>query len=123
MTPCMVSIYGSSRCSGYPPPTSRRRGGAAERSGGVSVFWLLSTAVLAVLVAAVVVERRRRRHLTEDVDVFQCRIRSLGPAPKGWRMLRRAWSRRVWACWTGDVLMVRRGPVLDRRVRLVALGA
>jgi hypothetical protein len=85
------------------------------------VFWLLSIAVLTVLVAAVVVERRRRRRLIEDVEVFQCRIRALGSPPKGWRMLRRTWSRRVWAWWSGDVLTVRRGPVLDRRVRLAAL--
>ena len=84
------------------------------------MFWLLSAAVLTLLLGAVVVERLRRRHLIEDVGVFVCRIRAVGAAPTGWRTLRRGWSRCVWAWWTGDVLTVRRGPVLHRPVRLVA---
>ncbi|WP_312034054.1 hypothetical protein [Actinoplanes sp. TBRC 11911] len=84
------------------------------------MFSLLTLAVLAALVAADVVERRRRRRLIEDVHVFECRVRALGRAPAGWRLLRRRWSRRRWAWWDGDVLVIRRGPVLDRRVRFAA---
>lgn len=83
------------------------------------MFWLLSVAVLAVLIAAAA-ERRRRRQLTEDVHVFECRVRAVGDSPAGWRTLRRRWSRRMWAWWIGDELVVRRGPVFDRRLRHVA---
>jgi hypothetical protein len=87
---------------------------------GSLVLSLLILAVLAALVAADVVERRRRRRLIEDVHVFECRVRAVGRPPAGWRLLRRRWSRRTWAWWTGDVLVIRRGPVLDRRVRFAA---
>lgn len=84
------------------------------------MFWLLTIVVLIALIAADVVERRRRRKLVEDVHVFECRVRAVGRSPAGWRMLRRRWSRRAWAWWNGDVLVIRRGPVLDRKVRLAA---
>jgi hypothetical protein len=84
------------------------------------MLWRLLIVVLMVLLAAVVVERRRRRRLSDDDRVFPCRIRALGSAPEGWPMLRPRWSRMVRAWWVGDVLVVRRGPVFDRKAEFTA---
>ncbi|WIM98430.1 hypothetical protein ACTOB_002030 [Actinoplanes oblitus] len=65
-------------------------------------------------------ERRRRRAFAEDGPTFECRVRAVGRSPAPWRRLRRRWSRWMWARWSGEVLVIRRGPVLDRRVRLAA---
>ncbi|MEV6300584.1 hypothetical protein AB0M02_14350 [Actinoplanes sp. NPDC051861] len=76
---------------------------------------------LVVLLAALARERRTRREFTDDGGAFRCRIRTAGGPPPGeWRLLRLRWSRRMWARWCGDVLVIRRGPVLDRPVRLAA---
>jgi hypothetical protein len=71
-----------------------------------------------VLVLAIGWERRRRRDFAEDGATFVCRIRACGRSPVGWRRLRRRWSRWVWARWSGPELVIRRGPFLDRTLRL-----
>lgn len=68
----------------------------------VSLFLL---ALLALCAAGR--ERRTRRAFAEDGPAFRCRIRS-----------RRRWSRWMWARWTGDLLVIRRGPVFDRIRRM-----
>ncbi|BCJ45780.1 hypothetical protein GCM10010168_58000 [Actinoplanes ianthinogenes] len=81
-----------------------------------SLLFLMFLAVL----AAVARERRKRRAFAEDGPTFECRIRAAGRSPQGWRRLSRSWSRWVWARWSGEVLVIRRGPVFDRTVRLAA---
>ena len=83
------------------------------------MFWLLSAAVLTLLSA--------RSWWSASAGGISSRTSASSYAgsapwepPTGWRTLRRGWSRCVWAWWIGDVLTVRRGPVLHRRVRLVA---
>ncbi|AEV84907.1 hypothetical protein ACWT_3883 [Actinoplanes sp. SE50] len=68
---------------------------------------LLVLLVFLVLLAAVRRERRTRRAFAEDGPAFRCRVR-----------FRRRWSRRMWACWAGELLLIRRGPVFDRTLRL-----
>jgi hypothetical protein len=77
---------------------------------------LLSLAAVLTLLAGAGWERRRRRRFLEDGHVFDCRFRACGRAPRSWRWLRRHWSRRMYARWAGDVLIVRRGPVFDRTI-------
>ncbi|BAL87026.1 hypothetical protein AMIS_18060 [Actinoplanes missouriensis 431] len=67
-------------------------------------------------------ERRARRAFV-DGGAFACRVRACGPPPSGWRRLRPRWSRRLLAHWAGEALVVRRGPVLHRIVRLPARAA
>ncbi|BBH67312.1 hypothetical protein ACTI_39970 [Actinoplanes sp. OR16] len=76
--------------------------------------------ILILLAAALGRERRARLNFIDGTFAFACRVRACGPPPTGWRWLRRNWSRRMWARWTGDVLMIRRGPVFDRTRRLAA---
>ncbi|MFI1996393.1 hypothetical protein [Actinoplanes sp. NPDC020271] len=52
-------------------------------------------------------ERRTRKAFAEDGPAFRCRVR-----------FRRGWSRWMWARWTGDLLVIRRGPVFDRIRRM-----
>lgn len=81
---------------------------------------LLIVAVLA-LFAAFATNRRGLRRFGEDEHAFVCRIRVSGRVPANWRRLpRRRWSRHVVARWEGETLIVRRGPVFDRPVRLPA---
>jgi hypothetical protein len=65
-------------------------------------------------------ERRNRRAFAEDGPAFRCRFRSHGARPRPWRRLRRRWSRWMWARWTGELLVIRRGPIGDRTLRLTA---
>jgi hypothetical protein len=84
---------------------------------------VVSAALLALglsLLAGFLVDRRRQRAFIREGPVFAGRFRSAGPRPPGWRGLRRGWSRRMWAYWRDDVLVIRRGPVFDRRLRLIA---
>lgn len=54
-------------------------------------------------------------------DAFRCRIRACGRPSVLWPRLPRHWTRRrMWARWGGDILIVRRGPVFPRYVRLPA---
>jgi hypothetical protein len=72
---------------------------------------------LVVLVVGMVARRSRRRFQDSDA-VFRCRLRVLGHRSAIWRSLGRHWSRPMWARWDGDVLVVRRGPVLGRTIPL-----
>ncbi|BCY11352.1 hypothetical protein [Actinoplanes sp. L3-i22] len=71
--------------------------------------------VLFFLVGLVLVaagrERRNRRRFAEDLGTFRCRIRRRG----------RRWSRWMWARWSGELLVIRRGPVFDRTLRLAGV--
>lgn len=81
---------------------------------------MLSILAVAVSLAALGWGRRGRRRFAADEHAFECRFRACGPAPAGWRLPRRRWSRWMWARWAGEMLVVRRGPVLDRTLRLAA---
>jgi hypothetical protein len=82
----------------------------------ISLLFLTSVLVLGAFVA----ERRSRRGFVEDVPAFVGRFRAVGLPPSNWQRLRRRWSRRMWAYWWDDMLIVRRGPVFSRRTVLVA---
>jgi hypothetical protein len=56
----------------------------------------------------------------ESGDAFCCRLRTCGFTSAIWPRLTRRWSRRMWAIWMGDVLVVRRGPVIARTIPLKA---
>jgi hypothetical protein len=86
---------------------------------GVPVFAsLLTIAFLGALVAGIAARRSRRRFVEEGA--FRCRIRA-GEYPSAvWPRLRRSWSRRMWAIWADDVLIVRRGPGIPRVIPLRA---
>jgi hypothetical protein len=77
--------------------------------------------LLAVLLVLVAIGRevRGRRAFAEDGPAFRCRFRRHGPAPADWRWLRTRWSRRMYARWAGDMLVIRRGPVRDRTLRVM----
>ncbi|WP_433796978.1 hypothetical protein [Actinoplanes sp. CA-252034] len=85
---------------------------------------VVAPAVLLVLgvslLAGILWDRRGQRAFIREGPVFAARFRSAGPRPRAWRGLRRGWSRRMWAYWRDDVLVIRRGPVLDRRLRMFA---
>ncbi|MBG0567180.1 hypothetical protein I4J89_37610 [Actinoplanes sp. NEAU-A11] len=83
-------------------------------------MWSLLFLAFLLLLGAVARERRSRRHFIDGGSAFWCRIRTSGGPPRAWRRLRRQWSRRMWARWSGDELVVRRGPVFDRTIRLTA---
>lgn len=86
---------------------------------------LLSLAIaLLILLDLVVVEARRScSRFTVAGDAFRCRFRACGPS-RIWRGLSgrcgSRWSRRMWAMWAGDMLIVRRGPLLPRILLLRA---
>jgi hypothetical protein len=85
--------------------------------------WLLLGVGVLLAGAAVRAERRRRRLFADRKDAFVCRVRACGPTPRNWRLLRRRWTRPLWAVWDEEVLEIRRGPVIDRTVRLTAVVA
>lgn len=78
---------------------------------------LLTTGLLLLIVADVIACVSRRR-FQQAGDAFRCRIRTSTYTSAIWPRLRRKWSRRMWARWVDDVLVVRRGPVLARTVLL-----
>jgi hypothetical protein len=80
---------------------------------------LLATGLL-VLIVADLTARVGRRRFQRAGDAFRCRLRTNGYTSAVWPRLRQRWSRRMWARWVGDVLVVRRGPVLARTVLLRA---
>lgn len=81
------------------------------------MWWLIGIDVLFTTIA-VVAERRGRRRFADRENAFLCRVRACGPKPAAWRSLRQTWSRPMWAVWDRETLEIRRGPVLDRTVRL-----
>jgi hypothetical protein len=81
--------------------------------------WLLLLAVVALVgtgVATVWSVWRFRR----TGDAFRCRIRAGSFASARWPRPTRRWSRRMWAAWDDDVLVLRRGPVRARTIRVPA---
>ncbi|GID30885.1 hypothetical protein [Paractinoplanes brasiliensis] len=75
--------------------------------------------VMVLLILAVIREVRARRRFAAAGSAFRCRFRRVyGTAPDSWRGLRRRWTRHMWARWTGDMLVVRRGPLRDRTIRV-----
>jgi hypothetical protein len=69
------------------------------------------------LVATGIAARNRRR-FRRSGTAFRCRLRARSFTCTAWRRLTRRWSRPMWATWAGDELVVRRGPVFDRKVVL-----
>jgi len=80
----------------------------------------LLASVLFVLVVADVTAHVSRRRFRQAGDAFRCRVRTSGYTSAIWPRLRRRWSRRMWAMWVDDVLVVHRGPVLARTIPLHA---
>jgi hypothetical protein len=81
--------------------------------------WLLAAGIFGLLVADITAHRSRKRFFQVG-DAFRCRLRACGYTSVIWPRLTRRWSRPMWAAWSGDVLMVRRGPVLARTIPLLA---
>jgi hypothetical protein len=82
-----------------------------------SVFVIASLLLVLALVAQLV----RRRCFTRGSDAFRCRARLCAKRSVLWPRLRARWtSRRLWARWERDELVVRRGMLLMRTVRLPA---
>jgi hypothetical protein len=76
------------------------------------IAWLL---VVALLSARYV----RRRRVTRADGIFRCRVRLSAGRCAHWPRLRHRWSRRrFWARWVGCELVVWRGPLVLRSVRL-----
>ncbi|BEL04871.1 hypothetical protein Q0Z83_030620 [Actinoplanes sichuanensis] len=89
----------------------------------MNVSIVASVALLALglsLLVATIWDRRSRRAFIREGPVFAARFRCAGPSPRCWRGLRRGWSRKMWAYWRDDVLVIRRGWVFDRRLRMFA---
>jgi hypothetical protein len=84
------------------------------------VLALLIAGPVFLLVVLLTVERRIRRRFVEDDHVFGCRVRAVGTPPAAWPWLRARWSRFMWARWDETLLVVRRGPVPGRTLRLFA---
>jgi len=64
--------------------------------------------------------RRARRQFAAEPGTFRCRVRVCGTPGRLWPRLRQRWSRPLYARWMRDVLVVRRGAVLVREIRLPA---
>jgi hypothetical protein len=86
---------------------------------GVPLLVSLVAVVLVLLGCGVAAYRGRKRFIWSGTT-FRCRIRTCGDTSRAWPRLRRRWSRPMWAMWVGDVLLVRRGPVVDRALPLRA---
>lgn len=84
------------------------------------MFESLLAAALLVLVLAEIAARASARRFQRAGDAFRCRLRTAGYDSAIWPRLGRRWSRRMWAMWVDDVLVVRRGPVLARTIPLRA---
>ena len=82
--------------------------------------------VIALILLDIGVVWARRSHIrfVSTDDTFRCRFRACGYVSTVWprlaRQCTRRWSRPMWARWTGDVLVVRRGPLLPRLISLRA---
>jgi hypothetical protein len=64
--------------------------------------------------------RRGRRRFCQAGESFRCRFRAWGGTGVAWPRLSHRWSRPMWAVWIDGDLVVRRGPVLNRTIRLRA---
>jgi hypothetical protein len=86
----------------------------------VWVLLVAAVVVVVVLVAGITARSSRRRFRQRDGAVFRCRLRA-GDYPSAiWPHLAHRWSRRMFAVWKDDVLIVRRGPVYGRIIPLHA---
>jgi hypothetical protein len=87
---------------------------------------VLTSLVIALILLdiGVVWARRSRIRFVSADDAFRCRFRACGSTSTAWpglaRHCTRRWSRRMWARWAGDVLIVSRGPLLPRIISLRA---
>lgn len=82
-----------------------------------SAFLIASLLLLVALAAQFV----RRRRFARSKGGFRCKARLSARRSVLWPRLRPRWTqRRLWARWMGDELLVRRGGVLMRTVRLPA---
>src|SRR4051794_39320593 len=99
--------------------------GASTGSAGVmeggramrSAFLIASLLLLVALVAQLI----RRRRFARSKGGFRCKARLSARRSMLWPRLRPRWTRRrLWARWMGDELLVWRGRVLMRTVRLPA---
>jgi len=79
---------------------------------------VLYTVTVLLLVGLAAADAYGRRRFARSGGVFRCRVRASGDPPTLWPWLRVRWSRRLPAYWIEDVLVVRRGPVLNRSVVL-----
>jgi len=77
--------------------------------------WLVLGIVSGGLIIRMVARRSRQRFRDSGAP-FRCRLRVRGHRSAIWPSLGRHWSRPMWARWEGDVLIVRRGPVLARTI-------
>ncbi|GIJ47901.1 hypothetical protein Val02_47870 [Virgisporangium aliadipatigenens] len=75
---------------------------------------VLYTIAVLLLVGAAAVDGYRRRRFARAGGTFRCRARAPGGPPAFWPGLRTHWSRRLTARWYDNVLVIRRGPILDR---------
>jgi hypothetical protein len=82
------------------------------------VLKLLVLGILVVVLILGVVARRSRQRFQDSGDAFRCRLRVRDHRSATWPSLGRHWSRPMWALWEDDVLIVRRGPALARRIPL-----
>jgi hypothetical protein len=64
--------------------------------------------------------RRSVRRFRRSGVAFRCRLRVCSLTSARFPRSSRRWSRPMWASWDDDVLVVRRGPVLARTIRLPA---
>jgi hypothetical protein len=103
---------------GARDPAGGEHAPTVEQGGPVLTY--LVVAVLLVLLGTGVAARRSKRRFIEAGDAFRCRLRACGGTPASWPRLTGRWSRRMWARWDGDVLVVRRGPVFARAMVLRA---
>jgi hypothetical protein len=79
---------------------------------------LIASLLLLVALAAQLIRRRR---FARSKGGFRCKARLSARRSVLWPRLRPRWTRRrLWARWIGDELLVRRGRVLMRTVRLPA---
>lgn len=111
---------GRANPAGGDDTTGSRMDKRAERTKGVAMLLYLVAIALPALLGTGLAARRSRRRFVENGDAFRCRLRACGCAPTIWPRLFQRWSRRMWAHWTDDVLVVRRGPVFAHLIALRA---
>jgi hypothetical protein len=84
-------------------------------------MWIGFAVACLLLFAVLLVQYVRVRRFRNADGAFLCKARLCDGRSVHWPRLRRRWMRRwVWARWVDDVLVVRRGRVVLRRVELPA---
>ncbi|MCA2211481.1 hypothetical protein [Jidongwangia harbinensis] len=79
---------------------------------------ILGTFLVLVVVLVALAARNSRRRFRGSGRAFRCSLRVRGHRSPIWPALGRRWSRPMWAMWSDDVLLVRRGPILARVIPL-----